>query len=291
MAKNVWQKNQIPPLEFCPIDRAAKLLSCEINDILSWVSAGKIAPLMEFGLSTVHASMGVKLNSDKNPSLERGLSNQYLYIVKYISSGGMHPIRPLVESDSYKGITLLEFPAYFSGLAKVTEGLFYVSGTSFIISLHDLSCDVIINREEKHIIDDDSCLLGVDSLKFNASISNYDDEMEINVDASQLFLYQEDIERIYTYGLTGEVLPDLWASQSNQLSVSGATFGGKGRETAKQASTIAFLINALGVSLEDLKSMPLPKILDKLSHSAREYHLPNITPEALGHWLAKAGVR
>ena len=251
---------------------------------------------MEFGFSTVRAFMGVKLDPDKNPSLEDRLCDRYLGEVKRLSNWNMRPLRPMGECDSYDDITLLEFPAYFSGIAKVAEGLIYESGTSFVILPQDLYCEVIVNRElkSKPDPDDESCFLGVEFIRFTSIMSDYDDAVAINLDASQLFLYREDIERIYTYGLAGEDLPRVWLtdlSQSNQLSVSSMAFGRKVNETAKQANTIAFLINALGVSLEDLKGMPLPKILDKLSHCAKECHLPNITPEALGHWLVKAGVR
>lgn len=232
MAKNVWQKNEIPPLEFCPIDRAARLLSCEINDILNWIDAGKIEPLMEFGFSTVRAFMGVKLDPDKNPSLEDRLCDRYLGEVKRLSNWNMRPLRPMGECDSYDDITMLEFPAYFSGIAKVAEGLIYESGTSFVILPQDLYCEVIVNRElkSKPDPDDESCFLGVEFIRFTSIMSDYDDAVAINLDASQLFLYREDIERIYTYGLAGEDLPRVWLtdlSQSNQLSVSSMAFGRK----------------------------------------------------------------
>ncbi|HFW2893685.1 TPA: hypothetical protein ACIBCV_004095, partial [Salmonella enterica subsp. enterica serovar Muenchen] len=30
--KNIWALNKMPPLEYCSLSRAAKLLNCEIED-------------------------------------------------------------------------------------------------------------------------------------------------------------------------------------------------------------------------------------------------------------------
>lgn len=34
--KNLWQESGIPPLDYCTIERASKLLNCEIDDIWHW---------------------------------------------------------------------------------------------------------------------------------------------------------------------------------------------------------------------------------------------------------------
>ena len=40
--RNIWKQNNIPPLEYCSISRAQKLLDCEIEDLLHWHDIGAI---------------------------------------------------------------------------------------------------------------------------------------------------------------------------------------------------------------------------------------------------------
>ena len=40
--RNIWKLNNLPPMEYCSLSRAQKLLNCEIEDILHWHDIGAI---------------------------------------------------------------------------------------------------------------------------------------------------------------------------------------------------------------------------------------------------------
>lgn len=40
----IWEENNIPPLEYCSVHRAAKLLKCDEMDLICWASDGYIEP-------------------------------------------------------------------------------------------------------------------------------------------------------------------------------------------------------------------------------------------------------
>ncbi|EFC2642372.1 hypothetical protein CVB63_004066, partial [Escherichia coli] len=40
--ETIWQKKQLPPLEFCSLDRAAQILECEIDDLWHWQDINRI---------------------------------------------------------------------------------------------------------------------------------------------------------------------------------------------------------------------------------------------------------
>ncbi|WP_337263265.1 MULTISPECIES: hypothetical protein [unclassified Serratia (in: enterobacteria)] len=40
--ETIWKKNKIAPLEYCSLERAARLLGCEVEDILHWQETNKI---------------------------------------------------------------------------------------------------------------------------------------------------------------------------------------------------------------------------------------------------------
>ncbi|AMR39173.1 hypothetical protein LG71_25745 [Pluralibacter gergoviae] len=38
--ETIWQKNNMPPLEFCTLERASRLLGCEVDDLWHWQDIG-----------------------------------------------------------------------------------------------------------------------------------------------------------------------------------------------------------------------------------------------------------
>lgn len=45
--QNLWEKNNIPALEYCSISRAADILKCSVNDLLHWAEIGAIEICLE----------------------------------------------------------------------------------------------------------------------------------------------------------------------------------------------------------------------------------------------------
>lgn len=47
-SKNIWQDKKLVPLEYCSIVRAAKLLECDVEDIIQWIELGAIHTFGKF---------------------------------------------------------------------------------------------------------------------------------------------------------------------------------------------------------------------------------------------------
>ncbi|HHT0019217.1 TPA: hypothetical protein ACTXAG_001544 [Klebsiella oxytoca] len=47
--RNIWKLNNLPPLEYCSISRAQKLLNCELEDLLHWHDIGAISLCIKLG--------------------------------------------------------------------------------------------------------------------------------------------------------------------------------------------------------------------------------------------------
>jgi hypothetical protein len=47
--RNIWKLHNLPPLEYCSISRAQKLLNCEIEDLLHWHDIGAINLCIKVG--------------------------------------------------------------------------------------------------------------------------------------------------------------------------------------------------------------------------------------------------
>lgn len=47
--RNIWKLNNLPPLEYCSISRAQKLLNCELEDLLHWHDIGAINLCLKLG--------------------------------------------------------------------------------------------------------------------------------------------------------------------------------------------------------------------------------------------------
>lgn len=45
---NIWQANGIPALEYCKLDRASRLLGCEVEDLIHWFEVGAIDLCVRF---------------------------------------------------------------------------------------------------------------------------------------------------------------------------------------------------------------------------------------------------
>lgn len=49
--RNIWKLNNLPPLEYCSLSRAKKLLNCEVEDLLHWHDIGAITLCLKLGRS------------------------------------------------------------------------------------------------------------------------------------------------------------------------------------------------------------------------------------------------
>lgn len=65
--RNLWKLNNIPPMEYCSISRAQKLLNCELEDLLHWHDIGAINLCLKLGKThgTLKSAIRHNLSSNK----------------------------------------------------------------------------------------------------------------------------------------------------------------------------------------------------------------------------------
>ncbi len=69
--RNIWKLNNLPPLEYCSISRAQKLLNCELEDLLHWHDIGAINLCLKLGKT--HGTLKSAIRHDM------GSSKPYFY--------------------------------------------------------------------------------------------------------------------------------------------------------------------------------------------------------------------
>lgn len=74
--RNVWKMNNIPPLEYCSIFRAQKLLNCEVEDLLHWHDIGAINLCVKLTNITGTLNIAITPNKDKTNKHNLFASNQ-----------------------------------------------------------------------------------------------------------------------------------------------------------------------------------------------------------------------
>ncbi|MEE7530668.1 hypothetical protein IV503_03350 [Klebsiella huaxiensis] len=62
--RNVWKLNHIPPLEYCSLSRAQKLLNCEIEDLLHWHDIGAINLCIK--LTNISGALSIAITTNDN---------------------------------------------------------------------------------------------------------------------------------------------------------------------------------------------------------------------------------
>lgn len=95
-SNSIWIKKGIAPLEYCSIDRAARLLDCEQDDILHWSSIGAINP----SLMLRHYCIFPLRKNDATRS---------------ISSTSTYELEPLTDEEKYRAM-FYNSPSRLGGL-------------------------------------------------------------------------------------------------------------------------------------------------------------------------------
>lgn len=285
-AINIWEKNSIPPLQWCSLNRAATLLKCELSDFSAWMD--HLNPMIEFKKSSMEGTLMVTLSNYGAPYEHGDISEEYIDLIPVASRGGMTPTSPMIDTslsiDESKKI--LDFVGYFDGMASVLEGMYLIENDNLIVFPQDLLCSIPIKKLGAPYIGEDRPVLSIDELLIRPVYTYCYDAQPIILSMNDVYLSREDIELIYNCGVQGIDLPEDRLTISESIKVKP-----KIRETAKQSRFIAYLINALGVTQGELKTLSIKNLMDRLSHMANEVKFPDVTDDSLRDWLEKAGYR
>ena len=250
--KSVWAENGIPPLKYCSIERAAKLLRCEKSDIIHWMP--DIQLMLEFQKSLVNASVWVKINPEGyRKSIDPGLA--YIKSISYCTEFSLDAIRPVIEDeqeDIEDGETLLKFPAYFSGMASVFDGLYVDDSRRVVVIPAELYCTVPVGdnivSDSFHAIDRNE-IATINHIVFSAMDTANNSYMEEVIADEHLYISGSNIERIHMAGRRGEPIRSAPADININKKIGSKT-------TNSQA---AFIKSLLHVMYSDKKAIDNPR--------------------------------
>lgn len=287
--KSVWEKNNLPALEYCRIDRAAELLGCKVIDILNLADTRKIRlslllnelpsypMLSDEAISALYQhydehnqyrrlvfspaasmQMGFYDNSEKNIS---HLNTDFVY---YLS--GVWNFSILDENAIGGG--------FFQGLDKDNYRLNY---SALNLTLSEFN-DVIF-------LDDGEVSTSLSDVDFKP----IDIFHSHDITALDLYLSKIEVERIYKY--RGIDIANSWEdtfvrNSQNQDIIDEKP---KYRTTANQATYIKFLLLMNGFSDEELRQSP-QTLLDMISKKASmaKLEMPDISENTMKEWLLRA---
>ncbi|KGP43409.1 hypothetical protein [Morganella morganii] len=278
--KNIWQKNGIPQLEFCSIERASQLLDCQTEDIYHWINTSKIFPSVFFE-SLVKVNIHAHVTGDEMAEEE---------IIGFIYSEVSKPTKISIDYG-VKGYSMNELGNYSADpeftdnsvhnyINNVTS--LHIPGSiiglwtpSFFDPWHTKSSQIINSQNSifmPHKIDNVHSIIYVTLL----------DDVEIH--ARNLMLTRDDIERIYIAAQKGEELTTLKPLSNEKESVA------EEKITIHQVDMIFDLLGLLITESDPLVAVSEPaKINRKLASLAakkgKQCKIPD--PKTWERWANK----
>ncbi|EAC0630593.1 hypothetical protein GC796_19005 [Salmonella enterica] len=212
--KNIWVLNKIPPLEYCSISRAAKLLNCEIEDFLHWHDVGVIS--LGINLQKTKGILKIKVgnqNSEENPLklyLDGDLTFNELTRVYKIWSRHSKVYTLITTKDD------LIPPLIHTNTLSTTYELNCI--ISDIWSIDSRNISVLLNDTENVFEETKlSAISPSEQILSNSFQPEMGERPVINLD--NIFITKETIDIIHTHALSGKPLPfmeDLINSYENE---------------------------------------------------------------------------
>ncbi|WP_025151738.1 hypothetical protein [Morganella morganii] len=287
--KSVWDKNSLPVLEYCRIDRAAELLGCKVIDILNLADTKKIKlslllnelpafpMLSEESISALYqyydeSNHYRRLVFSPAASMQMGF---YDNTKKNIPDLGANPIYYL---SGIWNFSILDENAIGGGFFQSLEQNSYNLDYSHLnLNLSEFNNVIFLDDGEISTALSDVDFKPID-IFYSHSITTLD-----------LYLSRIEIERIYT--CRGASIVNTWEdtfsrnSQNKEISDEKS----RNRTTANQATYIKFLLLMNGFSDDDLKKSP-QTLIDAISAMASKARLemPIISENTMKDWLSRA---
>ncbi|HFZ1760421.1 hypothetical protein RW675_18685 [Klebsiella aerogenes] len=195
--RNIWKLNNLPPLEYCSIARAQKLLQCELEDLLHWHDIGAI-------------SLCLKLKKNRG-TLNSALTRNQSFGDSSYGYGGFDDItkanKPWSQHSKINNIITLNENVsvidadHDSAIAKIklnvsVSGLWHTHSRNLM--------DVLENPD--NIQQEDS--LSIISPAKNVIYCNFipDNDDKPTIELSKLYITSKEIEKIYEHTISSRPL-------------------------------------------------------------------------------------
>ncbi|WP_196207488.1 hypothetical protein [Citrobacter sp. Res13-Sevr-PEB04-36] len=211
--KNIWALNKMPPLEYCSISRAAKLLNCEIEDFLHWHDVGVIS--LCINLQKTKGTLKINV---ENQNLEE--SPLKLYFDGDLTFNELTRIYKTWSRHSkvYTLITTKDDqipPLVKTNTRSTTYELICFISDIWSIDSRNIS---VLLKDTENVFEETklSAISPSDQILSNSFQPEINDRPVINLD--NIFITKETIDKIHTHAVSGKPLPfmeDLINSDEN----------------------------------------------------------------------------
>lgn len=315
--KNIWRRNNLAPLEYCSVSRAAKILNCEEDDIMHWCYTERINLCINFSRPYYFYAPFLKEDGDileqvtlfNKLALPDGNGIPFIFSDKFKSGHCYIPNEfHLIETEQYFLVQCL-----MNGIWPIDASVLRAINSREFFAPTELSLFMEENPEfksEGEIYQ----FISPSSVRKLLIEHNGEEEYKKNTDKDVSLKYLEHlcehapdihkkeyeplitgyyIEYINKHAISGMLMPVISKHKDIRTLTSPKTPEvHKERTTAKQSTYIASLMNALGVSEEMMRFGSIGQIKDFLSRkTGKEIDIPVITDDTLDDWLKRAGKR
>lgn len=197
--RNVWKLNNIPPLEYCSIFRAQKLLNCEVEDLLHWHDIGAINLAIKLKNIPGMLNIAISKNIDiANPQSENHLNHTNILRKKEeIWSQYSTVDRVLEIKESVSAIeTLHGNQAIQTQIKAIVSGLWHIAEKN----LGELrECP-----DHNQLVQNVSAIAPTKNTLF--CYFSADDSSHLSVSLNKIYILSKDVEKIFEHTISSRTL-------------------------------------------------------------------------------------
>lgn len=310
MANETETPSPFIQLEYCSLDRAARLLSCEVEDIFHWAEVGAITIYAQFcdsarsegeeflvGQVYLHECAYDILVTPEYEGYELPYGEKELYVKKVrVNPLGAINMDPRYLSTDHRWF---KFGAEMY-LSHPDEGLLdrtvRLSGFWAVdrLSIPPVQNITSINNEVRWSLN--AAYVGDELTESQSAIELHD--VEIDDIYSRLRVMREDLLKIQSELISNEFVADIFHTHHSAESPLPVTKTNtdmdpivrQERVTTKQCSFIVDLLRSHGLTDTDFKGS-IGELRLKIASKIPATSDPDVDDKTLSDWLKKAGVR
>lgn len=272
------------PLEYCRIDRAARLLGCEEEDILHWGATAKIS----LRIHADHVPLGTPPDNEEVTSKKTVIytGEKRLEVASVLRAGGVFKISKYASASFDSLRCEGESEALFSVGRAILTGLWRVPHQTIEKIYHGTSGYTFPVYE--HYCRRGSCQL--EGVRTFTGFGYGCEQQDFARARNNLIVMSDDLALLYKHISSRQPIPDKKGQASADIEVVASAEEIKPRVTANQSNAIVELLMAHGFTDKDFRGS-IEALTQKISSRGLSDTLVSVDKNTLANWLRKADVR
>ena len=272
------------PLEYCRIDRAARLLGCEEVDILHWGATAKIS----LRIHADHVPLGTPPDNEEVTSKKVVMytGEKRLEVASVFRGGGVFKISKYA-SASFDSLRCEGASDELFSLGRaILKGLWRVPHQTIEKIYHGTSGYIFPVYE--HYCRRGSCQ--PEGVRTFTGFGYGCEQQDFARARNNLIVMSDDLALLYKHIASGQPIPDKKGQASADIEVVASAEEIKPRVTANQSKAIVELLMAHGFTDKDFQGS-IEALKQKIACKKLSGTLADVDKNTLAAWLRKAGVR